>query len=205
MLTVNIEFDSDLENPADFDCNWTPYSFCRRHVNFKDPEEFMHNGTVNIGLRRKLKVGLAFWLSYYEHGQCAWMRANGPITPGVEFQWDGVRQAGVLIWENKPNEIGGKTYEERARDADTFIKVYNCWCNGEGYYYCIEDEDGEHLDSCGGFFGCDTDYMIRDYIAPQLIGKEYTVTGDGEHLKDDIESIVADLVKEGRKAVVLGS
>lgn len=35
------------------------------------------------------------------------------------------------------------------------VKEYNSWLSGEVYYYVVEDEDGEILDSCGGFIGSD--------------------------------------------------
>ena len=33
------------------------------------------------------------------------------------------------------------------------IDTYNQWATGDVWWFCIEDEDGEHLESCGGFFG----------------------------------------------------
>jgi len=194
-LTVHIEHDSDLECPADQDCQWKLYSFCSRHVSFKHPDELgivcNRNEVVRVRDRKlatKIKNGLAHVLSYFEHGNSVWFRKDGEVTPGIEFQWDGVRVAGLLVWEHPANEIGGKTHEERAKDADGFLKEYTSWANGEGYYYRIEDEEGEHVDSCGGFLG-DPDYML-DEMVHNLIGHEFEVEGDADYLEDKLREKV---------------
>lgn len=202
MLTVRIEFDADIENPnTNGDGQWTLYSFCSRHVNFKHPDDLKvvvgRNHVEKVRdrtLKRKLENGLAHWLGYFEHGQCCWFRTDAP-PPGVEFQWDGVRYAGLLVWEHKPSDMGAKTYEDRAKDADAFLNTYTSWANGEGLYYCIEDEDGETVDSCGGFYGCDADYML-DEMVHHLIGHEFEVEGDADHLEDKLRAKVEAKQKE---------
>lgn len=189
MLTVYIEHDSDIECPADWDENWTLYSFCSRHMHFKHPNEF---DLSSRKLKTKLKNGLAHKLSYFEHGNCLWFRKDGDVPPGVEFQWDGVEFAGLLIWEHPPSSIGGKTFEERAKDADTFLKLYTSWANGEGYYYRIEDEEGEIVGSCGGFYGCDMEHML-DEIARELDTQEFVMADDWKHLEDDLREAVRKL------------
>ncbi len=160
-LTIRIEHDPFMEDPSDDDLQWKLYSFNTRNTNFKEPSELGlgEDGKItNPGLRQKLKVGLAFFLSYYEHGNCMWMIADGPIPAGVEFQWDGTRVAGLLIWEHRPDEIGGKTREDRMKDAAGFVDTYTKWCNGEGYGYAVLKpcgscgKDNEVLDSCYGFY-----------------------------------------------------
>jgi len=45
---------------------------------------------------------------------------------------------------------------EKARDAaKSFVDEMSKYLNGETYYFCIEDENGEHVDSCGGLIGID--------------------------------------------------
>lgn len=39
------------------------------------------------------------------------------------------------------------------RCAEGEIAEYMSWANGEVYGYIVEDEDGNHLDSCWGFYG----------------------------------------------------
>jgi hypothetical protein len=202
---VHLEHDSDLECPADMDCQWKLYSFCTRHVSFKHPDELgivcNRNEVVRVRDRKlatKLRNGLAHVLSYFEHGQSCWFRKDGEITPGIEFQWDGVRVAGLLVWEHDKSEIGGKTFEERAKDADGFLKEYTSWANGEGYYYRIEDEDGDDVDSCGGFLG-DPDYMLAEMVH-SLVGHEFEVQGDADYLEGKLRALVK--AKEAETATV---
>ena len=176
---------------TDFDGQWTLHSFSRRHYNFKEPDELGFNnrdGEVvvkNPGLRRKMQVGLAFVLSYYEHGNSLWMLQNGSKPAGVEFQWDGTRVAGLLVWGHKPGDMGAKSYEDRAKDAQGFLDEYNEWCNGNCYGYDIETEDGEHVDSCWGFIGSDAtlNYMF-DVISESTKDAVVKVEGDGAWLAD---------------------
>lgn len=156
-VTIRLEYDTDTENPMEHDGQWTLYSFSNRHVNYKHPDEIMPDGKIPIGLRRKLDVGLAFFLDYFEHGQCVWSLAGD----GPQCQWDTERRAGILIWEHSPKEMGAKDRESRAKDARDFLETYTAWCNGECYGWSIEDEDGEHIDSCWGYYGNDTDYMFQ--------------------------------------------
>lgn len=177
-IRIRVESDSDIENPAEFDGAWKPYSFGRRHASYKDPEELGlslergEDGTPKIknpGLRRKLETGLAFFLSYYEHGGCVWSL----IDEGPQCQWDSVRIAGLLVWEHKPGDMGAKTREDRAKDARLFLESYNDWSNGQGLGYVVEDviecnlgeRHYEHIDSCWGFFANDKDHVFDEILA----------------------------------------
>lgn len=182
MVTVKIDFDQDVESPLDADGQWTLYSFSTKHRNFKHPEELGlgERGSddipkiLNPGLRRKLEVGLAFFVSYYEHGSCVWsLRGSGP-----NCRWDSVDCAGLLVWEHKPNELGAKTFEDRAKDAATFLDVYTSWCNGDCYCWDMDDAVG---DGCGGYIGPDLKYMFDD-IRNALRGRTATFAGEAGEL-----------------------
>jgi hypothetical protein len=177
-IRIRIENDPDLENPTEWDGQWTVYSFGRRHLSYKDPEELglsLERGedgkpkVLNPGLRRKLEVGLAFFLSYYEHGGSVWSL----IGEGPQCRWDTVSLAGLLVWEHPPKELGAKSREDRAKDARRFLETYNAWSNGDGMGYVVEDvvecdrheQHYEHLDSCWGFYGNDRDHLFDSILA----------------------------------------
>jgi len=191
-VTVRIEHDQDTENPMTAcDGQWTLHSFGRRHINYKDPERLglslERNGdgwpiVRNPGLRRKLAVGLAWFVSYYEHSQSMWfLPGQGPTCP-----WDSVKCAGLLVWDHKPGDMGAKTKQDRAKDAASFLEEYTAWCNGECYWYAVEDEEGNTLDSCGGFIGgrdgCN--YMLDQIKDAIPAGSEVEVEGDAAYLAD---------------------
>ena len=80
------------------------------------------------------------------------------------------------MWEHPPKDMGAKTYEDRAKDARVFLETYNCWCNGDGYGYSVEElvklpcghEERREIDSCFGFYGNDVAYFasqVRDAVA----------------------------------------
>lgn len=170
-LTITINHDRDCESPADHDCQWTVHSFCRDHRNSTDADDFI---PPNIGLRRKLAVGLAFYLDYYEHSMCRWAISNRWPSPIATEKHDN-RRDGVLIWEHKPSEIVGKTYDERRKDASGFLEQYTRWCIDECYGYTIADEDGKVVDSCWGFIGME--YMASVIADHLRYGDEYELTG----------------------------
>ena len=186
----------------DADGMWKPYSFSTGHSNYKHPRDigFEQTGallTPNIGLRRKLKVGLAFYLSYFEHGSCRWMLKNGPIPPGVEFQWDGVRLAGLLVWEEPPENMGAKTYEDRMKDAQQFLDVYNAWCNGETYGYTVEVYKLRYSPVQGKYYDRLSDYRHDEPLYADTLGTYYGW--------DDLKSGIAESLKTAARVLAGGS
>lgn len=160
-LTINIGYDHGCDSPADNDGAWKLYSFNRRHTAFKRPDHFFtENRKPKANIRNKLRVGLAFILGYHEHGNCEWA-LSGEQHP---CPWDSVDVAGVLVWEEKPGNMGAKTKEDRAKDARSFLEEYTNWCNGECYYYDITDENGEDCGGSGGMIGAEWlfDAMAED-------------------------------------------
>mgnify|MGYP001579667606 FL=1 len=174
MKIVRLMADYSPENPATaFDGQWSIYSFNSRHASYADPEKFFPDGKPAIGLRRKLAVGTAFLLDYFEHGNCVWSIAG----TGPQCQWDNSRNAGLLVWEHPVKEMGAKTRADREKDAAAFLETYTCWCNGEVYGYevleiatlpCGHTETRPIDDaSCWGYFGNDLDYMaecVREHV-----------------------------------------
>lgn len=201
-VIVSIEVDDDCNDPSaaggDDGC-WRLWSFNPNHSNHKTPWDlgFMSSGELIAveevddstecspnevaELHRKLDVGLAFRLGYYEHGQCDW-HLSGQGGPGSDCRFDGRRFAGLLVWEEPDDHMGHTTYEDRFDNAKGFLEVYTAWCNGECYGYSVKTAGGEEIDSCWGFYGNDMEYMFSQ-IQSATEGKEVIrVTGDAEHL-----------------------
>lgn len=184
-VTVYVDPDDDPENPAQQDSNWRHYSFSSRHYNYKHPErlglslERDEDGLPVVEdeeLKQKLGEGLAFFLSYYEHGACAWSL----LDQGPKCQFDSTRIAGLLVWENDPEDLGAKTYEDRAKDAAGFLETYTKWCNGWVYGYRLEDPTGVLEESgCSGFY--DLDEMFRE-IKRAVGDREVAFTGRAEDM-----------------------
>jgi hypothetical protein len=188
--TVRIEADQDCESPAAMDCNWRPYSFNRRHVNFREPAEFFgDNGKPKLWLRNKLRVGLAFILSYHEHGLGLWFIRGSKYTPDAE--WDTADVAGVAVWEDDPGDIGGKTVEDRQKDCASFLEEYTDWCNGNCHGYVIEKanpcdscghDEGKEIDSCWGFIGDYIAEAVQEALPDDATEANTEFTGEGAYL-----------------------
>lgn len=180
-LTLQIDTDLDVEMPDSGYDGWKLVSF----ANYEDPDKYVKAfdrrtreiTPANIGLARKLRVNLAFFLSYYEHGLGAWSL----IGEGIQDQWDTAYLAGLLIWSGKPGDIGAKTVEDRAADARDFLGSYNAWANGETYLFRLSDENGGEIESIGGFIG---DEALSEAIGESLqSGDNVKVEGDAVWLK----------------------
>ena len=148
--TVRIDHCDAVENPCEHDGSWKFYSFSRNHYNYKNPAEIFHDsGKPRLKYANKLRHGLAFVLSYYQHGGCLWsIRGSGP-----QCRWDTVQRAGIAVWEEPVENMGAKSPEDREKDCRNCLKEYNSWANGECYWFEIIDSEGNQLDSCGGFIG----------------------------------------------------
>lgn len=196
-MKVTIEHDQDAQNPIEDD-GWAVHSFSHHHSNFADPEHLSLGGTLNadgkpsVGdpeLRAKLASGLAFFLSYFEHGNATWSL----FGEGQQCQFDSVQCAGLMVWEQDEANIGAETVEDRRVDAQRCLDSYNAWCNGEVYGYLIEEQETcptckhvsemDSVESCWGFLGNDLDYMFSEI--KRVVGEaKVTFTGDAAGLAD---------------------
>lgn len=127
------------------------YSFNRRHANYLPYDQWNEKGFSVAGpdgpigvtkeaFRNALKHGRVFFCWYYEHTLCCWgvtevLAANYPqplaVPAGVEFRWDGVRLAGVLIWEPNGDEQLPRTFVKRLELAQATLQDITDDMNGE--------------------------------------------------------------------------
>jgi len=185
-LKVTVEHDRDAESPMEGDGNWTFYSFNRRHTAFKHPDEL---DTKDI--RQKLRRGLAFVLSCYEHGGIQWWINGEAGHPSCPF--DTADVAGMLVWENDPADIGAKTIKDRRADAGRFLAAWNAWANGECYWYSVTDETGDVLDSCCGFIGDPKTSGLIEAIKGAVGDADVVFAGDAANRVSDEWPIPAEL------------
>jgi hypothetical protein len=170
MKFLTIEHDPDTESPNEWG-GWRLYSFSRRHNSFKDPDYFYEDGKPNAEIQALLEKGLAFPLSYFEHGNCQWSLMN----EGYKCQFDSVSRAGMLVWEGKEEDLGASTVEDRAKHARSFCEVYTEWSNGETYWFKLENEQFEEGDACGGFIGMES---VAEEIRSRVGKEDIKIKGD---------------------------
>lgn len=205
-LTLRVNHDSDVDCPADNDCEWKLHSFSRRHFNYKHPSdvglgELDSDGNPtpeNAELAEKLRVGHAFILSCFQHGNTIWsLKGTGP-----QCRWDTAQNAGLLVWDHPADEMGAKTVEERQKDARRFLETYNAWCNGETYWWALKDEEGEVVESCGGYIGPNLDHMwesILDAVGDRDLDFADSDHGSADDVRRELEKFKAKQKEVGAK------
>lgn len=159
ILFVEAMNDQDCPNPCeDQDGMGSIRSLSNRHINnidYDEAKELLESDKDVIPL------------SYFEHGNSLWMVAGSAMerTPGIEFQWDGVRFAGIWIpdasvresfapsAENPEKDSDGLTrHEWMAKQAEICCEEYSKWANGDCWGFDIQvykvrkDDDGEPYD-----------------------------------------------------------
>ncbi len=177
MKRLHLGYDTDTESPCEYD-GWKLYSFKR---GYDDPYQFFkHDGTPQTGFANKLRVGTAFLLSCFEHGSIHFY-LQGEGSPGGWYGlFDYADLAGALVWEQPVKNLGPKKYADREKDARAFLEKYNDWANGQCYWFSLEDEEGEIIDSCGGYIGNDA---IKETLKELLLEDELVyVVGDAADL-----------------------
>lgn len=96
-----------------------------------------------------------FPVAAYIHGGVALALGNGRGFP--DYCWD-VCHCGLVLLarEEWADEAAARKY------AEAKIQEWNYYLSGQVYGYVVEDQDGEHIDSCWGFIG---EYDDDEYSA----------------------------------------
>ena len=98
-------------------------------------------------------------------------------TGAFSCRWDS-GQVGFILANKKSilAEFGGKIVTKKLRERvegilEGEVQTYTKYLEGGVYGFVIEDEEGEHIDSCYGFYGTDfaTNGML-EYIDAELLG-----------------------------------
>lgn len=160
---IRVTYDPHASNPLeDWDGNGSILSLNRRHRNFNPT-------AVQEAIEQRPKEVVA--LSYFEHGQSLWFVA-GDNRPGVEFQWDGVRFAGVWIpdedtlKESKQTNDPREFLVERARNA---CEVYTDWVNGNVYVYSVQVFKARYTET-GYLLDRESDYRFDEAVFMDVCG-----------------------------------
>lgn len=112
-------------------------------------------------------------------------RFNCPWDSGqVGFIYVSLEKArkwlGVNLKWNDLYEPTGTTFHQQCEEMlREEVKAYNQYLQGEVYGYTIEDEDGNQMDSCWGFY--EEDYCLTeakaevDRLSERLAGQTYSI------------------------------
>jgi len=159
MVKIKIEQDDDVTSPREWN-NLGTFVLCHRRYNFGDKnyhygvsniDELYLSENINREVAKNQIVLLPVYL--YEHsglalstkdfgdrfdsGQCGFIYATYEKIR-KNFQYKRVTK--------KLLSLVKECLEQEIKTMDNFLQ-------GNVWWYCIETSEGEHIDSCGGFFG----------------------------------------------------
>lgn len=91
-----------------------------------------------------LKVLAIYPVTKYEHGGVSY-------SLGTRHGFDYSNNGFYIVTDKGQEEAGIKTKDfEKTIKAE--LAVFTQWCNGEVYQFTLYDNNGEHEDSCSGFY-----------------------------------------------------
>jgi len=144
-LTVKIFRDNDATSPADWSYDGLFLIGNHRDFYVKPPGVKDRHWDVESVMEQYAKTHRIYPIEAYIHGGVA-LYLRGKCM--IDRQWD-VSQVGAVFVSKKEWR-----YEKKAfKAAEALIKGWNQYLSGDVYNYVIKDEDGDHLDSCSGFYG----------------------------------------------------
>lgn len=75
-------------------------------------------------------------------------------TKPFNCHWDNGQVGYAYVTPGQGRKEFGRKWRQKARGCmESEVKLFDTYLRGEIYGYVIEDEQGEHVDSCWGYFG----------------------------------------------------
>ena len=163
-LTVRLEQDTDAESPRDWDnlgtmvCWHRNYRLGDEH-SYGDPQEFIESDEYR-------NAAIVLPLGLYDHSGITMYIGSepSPFDPGG---WDSGQVGFIYISREKiRSEYSVKRISKQllARVEGYLrneVKTYDDYLIGNVWGFMVEDEEGNHVDSCWGFIG-DVDHVFAE-------------------------------------------
>lgn len=151
--TIKMYYDTYPESPREWDnlgtmvCWHGRYNLGDSH-DFSDPSEYKAWRNAN-----DVRIELPLYL--YDHSGIT-MRTTPFGDP-----WDSGQVGYIYVTadqlrkEYSAKRITQRIIEQATKVLEGEVKTYDEYLRGDVYGYVIEDADGNHVDSCWGFYGYD--------------------------------------------------
>lgn len=179
-LTLYVEIDDDPLNPRK-DCDNFGKMLCwHRRYNLGDKNPYKHSEDFHYDKELQKSIFAVLPVYLYDHSgltvssapfSCPW--DSGQVGIIYVTKEDAKREYGDLSEETKINVI------ER---LESEIKEYDNYLTGNYYYFAVEDEEGEVVDTCGNFTGTSMTEILQsmktvasldyDFLFDKMIDKE---------------------------------
>jgi hypothetical protein len=179
--TIKIVNDTDSESPRNW-YNLSEMIFFGRHNHLGDKhninlpdydsrDSFKIDGAEKIS--KELDCAVVIPVNLYQHSGTSISTSNGyPFN----CRWDSGTIGFVVVTKKDIRENWGiknvtKKYIKMANDiAVSEVDTLNNWISGEVYGFEVTDENGDHIDSCYGFYG---DNLSTNGISEHIEDKWY--------------------------------
>ena len=159
-LTIKIYQSEYHESPREWDNLGLMVCFHGRHelgdkhtMSIEEAKELMQSKDI---------VSLPLFL--YEHSGMTISTDNTRYP--FNCRWDSGQVGFIYVTKEKIRKeygnAGKKSIERAIKCMVGEVKEYDNYLTGNVYSYVIEDEQGEHIDSCSGYYG---DYDGKDFGA----------------------------------------
>lgn len=163
-MTIRICYAEDADSPREWDNVGTIYT---NHRDYNpdghkiDEIENEDGELVSEELDRRF-----IWLPiyYYEHGG---LSVSTKRDYPYNDRWDSGLFGIIAVEKDKLRKERGwkaitkKRREEILRSLEGEIEVFDSYCRGEVYGFDVDNEEGEWIDSCSGYYG---DEGMKDAI-----------------------------------------
>lgn len=144
-MSIKIYHDEDADSPA----SWGNEDFflCSdyRSLYLKDTPITAEE------CRDALRGGKAFLDGYYIFPVSIYDHSGIALTLGSSYGWDSSNGCAFLCVKRMKGWSWAKAKAEQR--AECLVDTWNEYLSGEVYGFVSEDEDGEQIDSCWGFYG----------------------------------------------------
>ena len=181
--TVKIVADDSAESPREWD-NLSKMIFVGKHKHlgdnhkvdfsegFSSREDFITRGEEIV--RKHFKdVAICFPVHLYEHSGASISISN---SYPYNCQWDSGTIGFAVVTKSDIREnwsiksVTKKYIEQAEKVLRGEVETLDNYISGEVYGYSVEDENGNEIDSCSGFYGSDfATNGIADYLDAELV------------------------------------
>ncbi len=156
-MEIRIEQDFDPSSPRE-DCNLGTMVCFHNRYNLGDDHDYQsvdYSGwdDMQAQIEKEHDIAVILPIYMYEHSGIA--LRTGPFSCG----WDSGQVGFIFItkekvrYEYSRKRLSSKLLERIETYLNNEVKVYDQYLNGDVWGFIIEDDNGEHLDSCWGFYG----------------------------------------------------
>jgi hypothetical protein len=162
--TIKVFIDDDPQSPRDWDNAGTMLCFHGRH-NLGDKSDLISSDfsgweELREYLAKEKDAVVILPLYLFDHSGLTM------ATTPFNCPWDSGQVGFIFITRAKAvAEWGKKLCTSKVKEMATKcleaeVETYDQYLRGEVYGYIIEDNEGNHIDSCWGFY--EKDYMISE-------------------------------------------